>query len=197
MPIQFNKTVAILISGRAGVGKTTLANYIRHEYIMKYDSIVDIFPFAQGVKKTAKYMGWGGKKDEKGRWLLQEIGKLGRAYDKDCWARRTYDIIIPNHIFYPFDVVISDDYRFPNEGDYVKSLGDYQVFEIRVFAPDREILKGTDAYNDISETSLPELYEPGLERYFTCIYNNGTLEELQEKAKWSVESINFAAEKWG
>ena len=37
------------------------------------------------VKAVAKFMGWNGEKDTKGRKLLQGIGNLGREYDNDAW----------------------------------------------------------------------------------------------------------------
>jgi len=57
------------LCGKAGAGKTTAAKMICLEFDDAY-----ILPFAQPVKKYAMLMGWNGKKDTKGRRLLQLLG---------------------------------------------------------------------------------------------------------------------------
>lgn len=149
----FKKTACIMLSGRAGVGKTTLAGILKEEFV-KYGLRVEKFSFAQGVKETAKFMGWDGKKDEWGRQLLIDIGMSGRKYDSNTWCRITFDYTIPNNIGFPFDVVLIDDWRFRNEYDFIASNYLYHTFTARIVAPDREVLKGNPTYNDASETEL-------------------------------------------
>ncbi len=166
------KSVCILFSGKAGVGKTTSADMIK-EYLSKFPYDAFIGSFATGVKSTAKCFGWDGKKDDRGRKLLQMVGQVGRAYDKDLWAKQLLEQIIPTKQGYPFDFVLVDDWRFPNEVLFVSENPLYSVYTARIYAENREILKGTPAYEDISEISLDSGFT------FDYVINNmGTKDEL-------------------
>jgi len=165
--------VFILISGKAGVGKTTSANFM--DQIIKEESItksIRIVGFAKGVKYTATEMGWDGEKDLKGRKLLQDIGKAGREYDKDLWVKYLINMI-ETGVVYP-DIILVDDWRFPNEYEFIKNITYYTVVTIKIVAPEREILKGTEYYNDISETSLDNFDG------FDYIVDNGGSKEMLE-----------------
>jgi hypothetical protein len=183
--LEFGKTKVILLSGRAGVGKTTTANMLK-ELFENQGKSADIFPFARGVKIVAKLMGWDGIKDDKGRELLIGVGNVARAYNENVWARINVEEIIEGHPKYPLDIVLIDDWRFPNEGKYIEENPLYQVFRVRIHSPNRESLLGTKYYFDVSETSLPE-YEEGF--YFYDLDNRGTLEDLNESAKFLAELI--------
>lgn len=179
------KTIFVLVSGRAGVGKTTFSNFGRDFLIENEIRYTTILPFAIGVKNIARVMSWDGKKDEKGRKFLQDLGKLGRWYNEDIWVELSLEFL-NNKSIVPMDVIFMDDWRFPNEGKYIEDLGIYSVYKVRIHAPKRESLLGTDRYNDPSEISLPErgvMYD-----YF--INNNDiTLEELNQKAQEVVLDI--------
>jgi hypothetical protein len=74
-----------MVSGRAGSGKSTFSNYCI-DYLKSLGHRATLVPFAKGVKRTAKdCFGWDGKKDRKGRKLLQDIGLVGRAYNENLW----------------------------------------------------------------------------------------------------------------
>ena len=166
--LSTRKTLTILLSGRAGVGKT-LASQLLVEYLTgRYEKVkVGVFPFAMKLKSTARACGWDGEKDEKGRRLLQRLGQVLREYDKDTWVRATFDGAIENNLKYPLDVVIIDDWRFPNEYDFILTRPLYQPIKVKILSPDREILKGTPAYSEESETSLPILSD-----YYDYVINN-------------------------
>lgn len=174
----FNQSmIIVLISGKAGVGKTLVSTMFKELVetlgFLDYTSM----HFAKGVKDTATLQfGWDGKKDEKGRRLLQGVGNIGRNYDEDIWARR----LLENGLDYcpaGFDFIFIDDWRFPNEADYLRNNSSYEILTVRISSPEREMLKGTTEYNDISEISLPE--KPNKYNYY--IYNDGTIDELRDK----------------
>lgn len=144
-----------MVSGKAGVGKTTLSHRFKN-YLLQYTNLdSNVFSFATGVKRVAMDMGWDGVKDEKGRLLLQEVGRIGRAYDIDVWAKKTENFIDTQVMLNGAGVYFIDDWRFPNEGKYLENTNKYKMYKIRVEAENREVLRGTKAYSDISETSLP------------------------------------------
>lgn len=182
----------ILISGKAGVGKTTFANILLSK-LNDANSFSIVHPFAKGVKDTATYMGWDVQKDSKGRKLLQGIGMIGREYDESLWVKRMLDTI-PAYLDAE-DIIICDDWRFENEYKYLESLNN-KVFRVRISAPSREILKDTPEYSDISETSLPDDKNP---YYYDTFINNDniTLDELSFIGEVLVNEVvmNFLKEE--
>lgn len=147
------KTVCILLSGKAGVGKTYWSKVL-DGLLLENDYKVTKESFATGVKDTARFMGWEGRKDDAGRRLLQDIGRAGRLFDIDMWVKSTFRRL-DESVGYPYDVVIIDDCRFRNEIDYIKKKQHlYKVVPIRINAPSREALINTDAYMDESEVDL-------------------------------------------
>ena len=190
-----SKTLVVLVSGKAGVGKTTLSKLLLDKFAEKEDLSSFIIPFASSLKKVATMLGWDGKKDCKGRKLLQHLGGVLREYDTSTWVRLSYGFISSAPM--DIEVVISDDWRFPDECRYLKENPAYQVFTIRVEAPDREILKGTPEYDDVSETSLPSGFTVESESVYDLeVRNDGTLEELNTTADNVVQYILDNCQRW-
>lgn len=179
------KSYVILISGKMGVGKTTVATILGNEFLSR-GWYAQTESFASAVKDVAyDCFGWNGNKDEKGRKLLQSVGNTGREYDEDIWCKRLTDRM--EDTFYVADVYIIDDWRFPNEKDYFTKNDIVTVLTIRIESDDRG-----DYYNeDISEVSLPIAYHirNNLDYYDFIFYNNGDLEELKEKLLTVVETV--------
>lgn len=169
-------TVITLLSGKAGTGKSTVATIIQNRLLPKWDVLLT--NFAYGVKRSAfDCFNWDGVKDEKGRGLLQGIGNVGRKYNEDIWCEYVENKIIADYInkniFAP-DIIIIDDWRFPNEADFFDNRPEYQLVKIRVNCPEREILKGTKHGNDISEISL-DYYDS----FDYTIINSGNILDLE------------------
>lgn len=109
-------------AGAAGVGKTTTANALVGLFDAFYGLSHHIMSFASPVKTIAMMLGWDGKKDARGRKLLQSLGTdTARAYDPDVWVKRwerdakeMADIV---------DIILVDDVRFPNEVQAIQRLG--------------------------------------------------------------------------
>jgi hypothetical protein len=150
---NMNKTLCFMLSGKAGVGKSYCAKLL-NTLLIGRGLKSDIFNFAYGVKQTALFMGWDKNKDDRGRKLLQGIGNIGRTYDEDTWVRSTF-IRIEDQVGYPFDAVIIDDWRFNNELSFVSKFEPlYKPIRIRVEAANRESLRYSAQWYDVSETEL-------------------------------------------
>ncbi len=169
--------IIILVSGKAGAGKTTIANRIK-EHLIKEGWGAKVTGFARQVKNCAiEFFGWDEKKDELGRKLLQSIGNTGREYDPNLWA--SWALVWIDENGYEIDgrtteFIIFDDWRFANEFDRMASDDYFKVIKVRVES-ERSDIENPELRNDISEVSLPE----GLNYYYDYIlYNRGELSEL-------------------
>ena len=167
---QHGKTYVFMLSGKAGVGKTFSANILK-ELLSKEFNFIDIKNFARSVKYIATTsFGWNGKKDKAGRKLLQDIGRTGREYNKDIWAEIIVDEV---SMGFPLDALIIDDWRYPNEYQVLADNDTMDVTTIRINAPNREILTGTQA-QDVSEVSLDDF------KFDYVIDNSGDDKTLME-----------------
>lgn len=178
----------ILVSGRAGEGKSSFASFCI-EYLNKADHRAKVYPFAKGVKDTARFIGWNDEKDSKGRQLLQEIGNTGRAYHENTWVDMAIDSILSDMEYLDNGkdwFAFVDDWRFINEGNVIADAIT-PLLKIRVIRPKEfHTLVGSVLYNDLSEVSLPDPKdEPDF--YDALIYNSTSLDELANTAKQFVE----------
>lgn len=182
----FGKGVIIFISGKAGCGKSTIAEMIKNR-MTNEGYLVSITPMATGVKNCAEiFFDWNHVKDERGRKLLQDIGNTGRTYDPDWWVKDALLTELGNDGLFSPDFILVDDWRFPNEIEWARnSLStEYEVFGLHVVAPEREILKNTKYYDDISETSLD-----GYDDYDYVFDNSGDIEKLRENVNSFLKEI--------
>jgi len=144
--------------GLAGSGKDTAAKALYPLGYVRY-------AFANRVKGLAWGFGWDGKKDERGRALLQNIGMAGRQYDPEVWINYV-KLMIQSEID-PGPIVFTD-VRFQNEADYIRNGGGIIV---RIVRP------GQIAENHESELNQSEIaadYE---------VVNDGSIEDLHNKIK--------------
>jgi len=189
----FPKITIILVGGKAGVGKTTAANFINSYLDKEVTSYNYIGSFALGVKHVASMMGWNWEKDTKGRKLLQDVGNLGREYDKDTWINYLLNHMKENIPEELLDIIIVDDWRFPNEAEYFLSRPElYKVFTINIKSPQREILKGTREWKDVSENSLNDY-----KSFDYIINNNKDLEGFKEDVEGVLLDIISESKKGG
>ena len=169
-----NKCNIVVIGGKARVGKTTSANYLYSALKFYEFQGIRLYQtaFSYPIKELATaHFGWDGKKDEKGRRLLQVIGtEAGRAYDENIWVKKLEDRIFSQ--IFPYNFVFVDDWRFPNERDYFKENPFYDVTTIGII---REVRLTGDAASHPSENSLD------MSEMDFVIDNNGTIEELNNK----------------
>ena len=164
---KLKRTVVIVISGKAEAGKTTSA---LHLMTLLPGFEVKKFMMAWKVKDIAKQMRWDGEKDKKGRRLLQQIGRIGRAYNIDVWVNQAIEAIMKEQP----DVAIIDDLRFPNEIDKVRRAFP-ETYIIRLT---RKPLK----LRDISETAMDRLPRNIYDLYL----ENSDLSDAQTNAEIEV-----------
>jgi hypothetical protein len=121
----------ILLHGPMGSGKSTLAAAL-HEQCAVIGRFYTVLPFAKPLKDVAKYMGWNGEKDEKGRRLLQLIGtECGRkCIDPEIWVKKWLKAVEGASLDH--DVVVCDDLRFHNEYQVAKTLVNHKVITIKL-----------------------------------------------------------------
>ena len=171
----------ILIGGKAGEGKSTLANFCI-EYSKSLNLEVTLIPFPSNVKKIGKLLGWDGNKDNKGRRLLQDVGRIGREYNPNIWADKIVDEIVS---LFPINYAFVDDWRFLNESNVMQQHFS-PVIKVRIRRPEEfHTLIGTSLYNDISETSLPED-----DKYYDFVINNNlSLGHLEREAENLINKI--------
>jgi len=165
------KPLIILVSGKLGSGKTTFANKL--QAVLTQAGYYTIkMAFADEVKRIAKEeFDWDGKKNQKGRRLLQVIGtEAGRAYDEDIWVKKLVKNLEKHISLTPPSVVIIDDWRFPNEYQYLVDQG-YEVFTVRINpAVVDEKLANSPEYNHVSEKALDGFVDYDM---FILNYYNG------------------------
>lgn len=168
----------VLLSGKAGSGKDTVANFIARN--AKYDSIISLH-FAMPVKFIAKNdFGWDGNKDEKGRQLLQLIGDGGRKYNPDIWVNELLNSLnsfVRDYASSSKLLVLIPDTRYKNEVMKLLEWGDIfhnRVFTVRIERPDFD--------NGLTEEQLKNSSEVDLDNWGIWdvkIVNDSSLEDLQ------------------
>lgn len=170
----------ILISGLYGSGKSELAS-ILHSKLNGNFVNCERFSFAGKVKEIAyNQFNWDGKKDSKGRKLLQNIGNMGREYNSDMWVNYLSEKVGS----YRNTLFIVDDWRYPNEYFNIKNINvERDVFTTRIF---RNTKRDKKVLQDPSESSLPE--EPNFYDYY--MYNNFKDLETLNNSSYMDEYLN-------
>lgn len=146
------------ISGLAGVGKSTVARMILKELGDRVPAC--ILPISFKIKQIAKDMGWDGKKDEKGRRLLQLLGtECGRVcLGPDTWIDLWH--VEAERLWMeagepPRLIIIADDIRYPNEAMWILMHGG---IIINIHRQSREELKCPECVRHPTEKPLHPNY---------------------------------------
>jgi len=109
--------VRVAFSGPAQIGKTTCAQYLQGKYGGTCLS------FAKRLKMMAHTVGWDGKKDFRGRKLLQDLGLVVREYDPEYWIDSLLVEMYRRGLPSEEDNYFVDDLRFKNEAETLKREG--------------------------------------------------------------------------
>lgn len=161
----------IFCSGKAGTGKTTVADTI----VSLYDIPLKRYALADPIKQldAELFLPVEGKP----RWRYQALGQSLREIDEDVWIRALDNRISAN---YPTIGVI-DDVRNTNEFNHYSAAGyisirvecDYHLRLERLYRRDGTV--DINALDHETETALD-----GVKHDYT-IYNNYGLESLREQ----------------
>lgn len=120
------------IAGLKGAGKTELMTRI----MRRVSGDVINLPFSGPLKEVAKRMGWDGKKNVKGRLLLQLLGtECGRkCISEDVWVDLWQDQVGPR--VRGGYIVFTDDVRFQNEVEVIREWGGMLI---KVYRPGTKV----------------------------------------------------------
>jgi hypothetical protein len=152
------------IGGRMQAGKTTCAEHLasRHGYLR--------CALADPIKDVARAeFGWDGRKDARGRRLLQELGTAGRNYDPDLWLRRFDQRCAAAG---PRPVVV-DDLRLRREVEHLRAGGFLTLRVVRPAGPEPGVDPALHAHE--TETELEAV------PFDLVIVNDGTVADLLRK----------------
>ena len=178
------RNIVVLISGKAGAGKTTVAEAMLKALPVTTPAIVS--SFAVGIKASAQLAGWDRKKDKRGRRFLQQLGNAGREYDKNLWVELTMKIAHQMSNPIALDYLFIDDWRFPNEYQWFAKRDMYSVHRVRVHRAESELLNPTDT--DISEVALPDGMVKDIYDYH-LVNKNMDLAELNAHSRFILQQI--------
>ena len=160
----------ICISGKAGHGKDTAAQYLKEQLELGENRVL-VAHFGDLVKYVCStFFDWDGQKNEAGRELLQTIGTdIVRDEDPDYWVRFVANML---RFFEPaWDYVLIPDTRFFNEVEYLIKSG-FDVTHIRIVRDNYVSDMPEEQQNHISETALDD-YLPDI-----YVHNSGYLGEF-------------------
>ena len=159
----------VMVTGKAGSGKDTFFKLAKRYYAYTHVTIRD-FAFADKVKEVAYACGWDGNKDDKGRKLLQDVGAIGRAYNKNVWIN--YILKDIKNLDRGITPIITD-LRFSNEYTVIRDTLKEPIYVVKIVGRQSDL--GNNA-NDVSEAGLTE---EELGTKFITIDNSGTMEEFE------------------
>ena len=165
----------ILISGKAQNGKDTVATMLQTQLLADKHSVL-LTHYADLLKWICtNYFGWDGKKDEKGRQMLQYVGTdVIRKQNPSLWV--DFVAMLLKYFEENWEYVIIPDCRFPNEITRMIEAG-FDTVHLRVRRPNFKSPLTPEQQKHPSETALDDF---GADVY---IDNDAGLLELQHKIK--------------
>lgn len=174
--------LVIGICGDATIGKTTLAQMLESRL-----TPAKICPFAGPLKQAALDLGWNGKKDAKGRKLLQLLGTdvgrncISETIWEDKWRKQ-----IGEQARDGIEYMIADDVRFPNELALIKEVGGVviKVKKRSIFRPIKRLIMRLFGRLHASEIGFKD------KDVDIIVVNNGTKGDLDDKSALVAKELN-------
>lgn len=187
-----DKTLSIVgIVGKAGAGKTTLANFMMDKAkLLAYDSCNKI-GFGDGLKQMLSVAGicdmkhMVGKKTKFSRWIMQRIGTdvVRNQIDPDYWTKILLRRILNIKRTSRLGFIVVDDIRFKNEADVIQRCGGI-LFKIE--RPETSFWRRL--FVKKSSCHISELEQKKIKVKYN-IKNNGSLKQLQSTAGLIVDDL--------
>ena len=185
--------IYIGFSGKAQHGKDTTAGFFKN-IIEDYGFKAVVLPFAKELKNMSKEI--YGFTDEElyqtkpphVRTALQKLGTdIIRARFPDFWVKALEKLAEREHKKeYLHTFILVPDVRFENEADFIERNG--FVFRLarakKTFTKKTALTIETGAKKHSSETALDDY-----KSFYATIKNNGTLEDLKDKATKEIVSL--------
>lgn len=173
----------IIISGKAGSGKDTVAHFMKEE-LEKHGKRVLVIHYADAVKWVLRdFFNWDGKKDAVGRTLLQHIGTdVVRTQFPNFWTGIVVGLLEAFEPYSDFDIALVPDARFPNEVNIaLENLKNCVTVRVN-----RRNTDGTEWINpNLTEEQRNHPSETSLDcfAFDYVIHNDEDLNILEESAK--------------
>lgn len=167
----------VCVAGEAQNGKDTFA-MLCAEIVKENGGKVLITHNADLLKYMCRSLfDWDGKKDERGRTLLQYVGTdVVRKKMPDYWI--DYIVSVLKLFDGQWDYVFIPDCRFPNEVNKVASSG-FDTTSVKIVrqTPGWVSPLTEEQRNHISERAMDNF------AFDHVVINNGTIEDLKKKAR--------------
>jgi hypothetical protein len=181
----------IIISGKAGSGKDTVANFIKEE-LEKHGKRVLVIHYGDAVKWVLReFFNWDGNKDAVGRTLLQRIGTdVVRSKFPNYWTAIVVGLLEAFEPYNDFDVALVPDARFPNEVDIALERL-HNCVTVRI---NRRNADGSEWINpNLTEEQRNHPSETSLDQFAFdyVIHNDEGLDTLQESALTVLQDLNI------
>lgn len=144
MEFKLKDTKIIVLSGKAGSGKSSIASIIK-----KHKECI-ILSYASYIKEIAKnVLSWDGCEENKPRDFLQQFGDVIKSIDSNLLVNRMIEDIKMYSYFY--DLIVISDARFINEIETIKN-NFKNVYSINIYGRDNNLTELQK--NHITETAL-------------------------------------------
>ena len=161
----------VIINGAGESGKDSFVLFVRKHSKTSIQNLSTI----KAVKRIAIFLGWDRIKDEKGRKFLSDLKMAWTAYNNGPF----------NNVIKSIDINSTNIYFIhAREPENIKEFQDYfGIDNVETLLITRPNLKVPKNYADLSVNNFT---------YDTIINNDGTLEDLEQKA---IKYLKYLKEK--
>ncbi len=174
----------VLICGKAESGKKEFATWLEGE-LKKNEFSAFTFPITYFFKELLKKQyGWDGKKDKKGRDLLQKVGEEWNNKSPGFWATLSCELL--SSLVLDYDVFVITGVRRVEEINTFKKKFK-SVVTVKVVKEDRETHLTDEQLNHESETALNNFK-------FDFVVKNESPLHLKEQARDLVDTFLWSKE---
>jgi hypothetical protein len=152
--------IILTFSGKAESGKDTAASIFKRKIWEKYNKKSLIIHNADYLKFICKeYFGWDGKKDLKGRTLLQQLGTEIVRIQKKCPNFWVDTISYFMSVFEDdYDYFLIPDTRYENEISVLQDDFNFNVLTLHIERPFHENSLTSEQKNHPSENALNDYH---------------------------------------